>query len=1144
MRDFGGRSLAALVYALLHSLWQGGVIFILLVIALHFIPARRAQCRYLVTVGALCAILFGALFTCAWTNISLSKMSAQTDAPVVTFGALDPVSAATSFSKIKGVRKPIDSVVDAPRSQQFPAISQRAAGKPDWMRWVAGFWAAGVLVFLARTVTAIFGAERLRQRAEQIVNPWVLAMVEEITNCLGMVRKVPLLVSENVNLPAVIGLFSPSVLIPVSLLTGLSRDDLRAIIWHELAHIQRWDYLVNIGQMIVESLLFFNPFVWLVSRQIRQEREACCDAIASLHSEGPNAYVKAMLACTEIAKRNGESFDVPAAAMALGNGRDHSEGNFLDRAKRLLLPGYRPTIRLRGFALANLLVVSGLVLVLLLQGAYLAARVLSPKERIEKITQLKKEYEPAPIPEDHGDIVVSGTVEGESGEMVPDAQMTLISRRKSSTLNTTCRIEKSSVFFTSRLPSGAITLAVWTQGYAPLYFGPFRGDKDTTGLKLVLKKGSPAQILVTDESGNPLSDVSITGQYEPEYIGKIDVKTDADGRCSIPSGSGIDAGLKLEKAGFQETYFRKVPLDINQTTKWVLSPAKPVTGKVVSARGGAPISNAGIRFCSISYGDFSTSLSSDFRLLTTSNDKGEFVLDQLRDYAVYYLEADAPGYGPVIVRYTKSAGPLVMTLGAKRVLRGRVINAAALSGTLEIECCQTLQLTDDGCYGTRKSLAAPVRNGTAEFFFDDLFAAETEIRVGRYRKEIKNFRSSVEDIQVDMGMKPGTDVASKVPKRQVRIRFDHPSGAPAVSGSIQIGYLSNGSGPSVLHLRQTMSVPVQDGVATFDVAAPNELELKPTGLIGYSFEKQRDLKVEAGTSPFETTIKTIPAGAIFCDLTEADGTPGRGVFISVYNLKNANTERLFSLDIKDSSGGEHDLTGQFVATPLPLGDEYQVVVWRDSTFAISQPIPLNETVPFQKTKLVIPEGVTFHAKVVDEAGNPVEPLELEVSYTGPNEHSFGRNIHMSDAGILEIPHVNLQVPGTYKLRYESRRKYQPFEFTFPRGQTEATIRVRHGKTLDGIVLDADTGKPMPDLDLYANVENFDQVARTRPSFYFFNAEARTDEAGRFHFSNLPAGRFKISCRDARRVDESHDDIATAGQEEIVTLKRKPISAHQ
>ena len=95
-------------------------------------------------------------------------------------------------------------------------------------------------------------------------------------------------------MPCVVGWIKPTVLIPVSAFTGLSVDDLEMIVAHELAHIRRHDVLVNYIQSAIETVLFFNPAVWWISRRIRVEREHCCDDIAAEVCGNRLAYARAL----------------------------------------------------------------------------------------------------------------------------------------------------------------------------------------------------------------------------------------------------------------------------------------------------------------------------------------------------------------------------------------------------------------------------------------------------------------------------------------------------------------------------------------------------------------------------------------------------------------------------------------------------------------------------------------------------------------------------------------------------------------------------------------------------------------------------------------------------------------------------------
>ena len=119
-------------------------------------------------------------------------------------------------------------------------------------------------------------------------------MATRLSRRLHIGRAITLLESALVDVPTVIGWLKPVVLLPASALAGLSPQQLEAILAHELAHIRRHDYLVNLLQTLVETVLFYHPAVWWLSRRIRIERENCCDDLAVSLCGDPVAYAQAL----------------------------------------------------------------------------------------------------------------------------------------------------------------------------------------------------------------------------------------------------------------------------------------------------------------------------------------------------------------------------------------------------------------------------------------------------------------------------------------------------------------------------------------------------------------------------------------------------------------------------------------------------------------------------------------------------------------------------------------------------------------------------------------------------------------------------------------------------------------------------------
>jgi beta-lactamase regulating signal transducer with metallopeptidase domain len=132
-----------------------------------------------------------------------------------------------------------------------------------------------------------------------------------------------LLESALVEVPTVIGWFRPVILVPATFFTGLPPEQIEAILIHELAHIRRHDYFVNLFQIGIETLLFYHPVVWWISRAIRQEREHCCDDLALQIVGDREVYVRALASLEE-------SRSLPMAITLAATG-----GSLLQRIKRI-----------------------------------------------------------------------------------------------------------------------------------------------------------------------------------------------------------------------------------------------------------------------------------------------------------------------------------------------------------------------------------------------------------------------------------------------------------------------------------------------------------------------------------------------------------------------------------------------------------------------------------------------------------------------------------------------------------------------------------------------------------------------------------------------------------------------------------------
>ena len=143
-------------------------------------------------------------------------------------------------------------------------------------------------------------------------------MLAQLTTSLRIGKRVGLAVCDRIATPVLVGILRPIILLPPAALTGWSPDEIEMVLLHELAHVRRWDNLVNLAQRIVESLLFFHPVVWLVSNWIRREREACCDALVVDRTKRPHAYAELLVALAAEMPRSVLFQPAASSAMAAG----------------------------------------------------------------------------------------------------------------------------------------------------------------------------------------------------------------------------------------------------------------------------------------------------------------------------------------------------------------------------------------------------------------------------------------------------------------------------------------------------------------------------------------------------------------------------------------------------------------------------------------------------------------------------------------------------------------------------------------------------------------------------------------------------------------------------------------------------------
>jgi beta-lactamase regulating signal transducer with metallopeptidase domain len=312
-------------WTLVHFLWQGMLIALLLAAVHGLLRHAGARVRYVAACGAMLLML-------ACAAATFIRLNGQTAASHLDASPAEPASAVSAPSTPGNSHVTTPSAVDVSRL----------------LPWLVYFWMAGVCALTVRSLGGWVVLQNFKRREARAAEPAWQQRLAQLGRRLRISRTVRLCESTLAQVPSVIGWMRPVILMPVCALNGLTPEQLEGLLAHELAHIRQNDYLVNLIQTCVETLLFYHPAVWWVGNRIRAERENCCDDLAVEVCGDALAYAKALTQLEQIRCR------APKLAMAA------TGGSLLQRVQRLL--SSRPSTRvapagwLAGAALALLVV--------------------------------------------------------------------------------------------------------------------------------------------------------------------------------------------------------------------------------------------------------------------------------------------------------------------------------------------------------------------------------------------------------------------------------------------------------------------------------------------------------------------------------------------------------------------------------------------------------------------------------------------------------------------------------------------------------------------------------------------------------------------------------------------------------------------
>ncbi|MBN8825921.1 MULTISPECIES: M56 family metallopeptidase [unclassified Spirosoma] len=308
----------ALGWTLIHAIWQGFALVLPMAIVLHLLRKRSSALRYQVGVATLSLQVLASISTFFWCY-----------QPAVVIPALP------SYGH---------------KAILYPVRWQTVAQTVSWQQQLQQFleihlsqfvliYLIGVGLFGLRLAGGWLYLQRLSQTALQPATKGWAQMTDRLRSALGIRGLIQVRESARIAVPMVVGVIKPVLLLPIGLAANLSIREIEAVLAHELAHVKRYDYAVNLLQSVVEVLYFFHPALWWLSARVREEREHCCDDLAVQVCGGDGRILAQALARIEELRLT-QQIQAPSLAMAFASKRQH----LLHRVRRVLGVPTKPFI--------------------------------------------------------------------------------------------------------------------------------------------------------------------------------------------------------------------------------------------------------------------------------------------------------------------------------------------------------------------------------------------------------------------------------------------------------------------------------------------------------------------------------------------------------------------------------------------------------------------------------------------------------------------------------------------------------------------------------------------------------------------------------------------------------------------------------
>jgi bla regulator protein blaR1 len=381
---FSNELMQALFRTLMHSLWQGILLASIAGLILLNTKNSGAVLRYKLFSGVLLTFIFTSLATFCYELYFVANNTV-------------PVS--------KAIHAVAYNVV-ANKQSSSNLIEKIIAGFKSAENFIVLTWFIIITLKSISLLTGLRSVYILKRRQVSDAGAYWNEQLKELAAKAGVTKKVTLLKSAIAKIPMVLGHFKPVILFPAAALTTLLPEEIEAILLHELAHIQRKDYLVNLLQNFAEIIFFFNPAVLWISSLIKEERENCCDDIAIGQVKNKKQFIHALVSFQE--------YKLTSKYAATFSGK---RNHLLNRVKRIITNNNKTLSNMEKIFLVTGIIITGFMAVAIAQHKQLSyASFIQPAKTSLLIN--KKDTIPETINSNESKYVISTSMDGKQYKLV------------------------------------------------------------------------------------------------------------------------------------------------------------------------------------------------------------------------------------------------------------------------------------------------------------------------------------------------------------------------------------------------------------------------------------------------------------------------------------------------------------------------------------------------------------------------------------------------------------------------------------------------------------------------------------------------------------------------------------------------------